>query len=645
MDDWHKTLKVSSLTFKKKEFEDAFWVYYNRINLGHGRLCQILAILFCAADGVRDFVLFPSELPWLLFIRYGVIVPFFTGGLLLSYLKPFFYQKIWQPLFAVYFLVTGVGAIAISVLTPAPLGSSLYIGLIYCMIFGYTFIRLRFVLATLAGLLLTGAYFIATLFIIPIEPGLLWIHLPFVFGINALGMVVAYTIEYHFRKDFFFQQLLKEQKELLDIANINLEKRVNKRTRELELSNRMLETKIDALHNSESDKRELEVKLRQSYKMEAIGTLAGGIAHDFNNILYPIIGFAEMSLNDLSDDHPVKENIEDILQGAKRAQNLVKQILSFSSQRESNQRPLTLQPVIEEVLKLLRSAIPSNITIVRDLSDDIGHVFANPVDVHKIVMNICTNAYHAMENTGGTLKISLRKIEPDSILNPPEKAYCCLSISDTGVGIPSENIHYIFDPYFTTKEQGKGSGLGLSVIHGIVKSYEGKIKVESRPGKGSVFRVYLPTIKKAALTNTEQKTEKLPTGNERILLVDDEKKIVKMGTRLLEGLGYKVIGKLSSLEALTLFESDPDKFDLVITDLAMPGMAGTEFAQNLINIRPDIPIIICTGFIEKIHENQTKALGIEEFINKPISSIVLSKTVRNVLDNSIRNKHGKNTLN
>lgn len=381
-----------------------------------------------------------------------------------------------------------------------------------------------------------------------------------------------------------------------------------------------------------SDRTRIQSRLDQAQKMEAVGLFAGGIAHDFNNILFPIIGFTEMSMDDLPEDHPVRENLEDILSGAKRARDLVKQILSFSSQRESVQSPLTLKPIIKEVLKLLRSILPSNIEIKEELSGANDYIFANPVEIHEIIMNLCTNAYHAMEDTGGLLTIGLTKIGGDPTADSPGKQYSCLSIQDTGQGIPEEIRKQIFDSYFTTKELGKGSGLGLSVIHGIVKKYRGKITVDSEPGSGSVFRVYLPITSDIKPVDPIDLVEDCLTGNEKILFVDDEKIIVKLGKQLLGSLGYEVITKTSSVEALALFKSDPDQFDLVITDMTMPIMLGTELAKRIMEIRKDIPILMCTGFSQQIDQKTAQELGIRGYINKPILKNDLASKVRALID-------------
>ena len=304
------------------------------------------------------------------------------------------------------------------------------------------------------------------------------------------------------------------------------------------------------VHARQENKR-LELQLQQNRRLEAIGTLAGGIAHDFNNILYPIIGFTEMSMEDLPENHPVKENLKDILQGAKRARDLVKQILSFSSQRQEPLKPLRLEPLIQEASKLLRATIPSTIDIQQKLDDNI-YVTCNPTEIHEIIMNLCTNAYHAMEDKGGILKVCLKKEIPDPSLYLPLGAYCCLSIKDTGAGMSPEIMDHIFNPYFTTKSLGKGSGLGLSVIHGIIKNYKGAITVESEPGEGSVFKVYLPMASPDGVTPEMHDDEAIhATGNEKILFVDDEEAIVKLGVLMLERMGYQVTGQVNSLRPWT----------------------------------------------------------------------------------------------
>ncbi|MBT7261579.1 MAG: transporter substrate-binding domain-containing protein, partial [Desulfobacula sp.] len=318
----------------------------------------------------------------------------------------------------------------------------------------------------------------------------------------------------------------------------------------------------------EEEKVKLEGQLLQAQKLESIGTLAGGIAHDFNNILYPIIGFTEMSIEDLPKDHPIQENLEDILKGTIRARDLVKQILSFSNQRDIEQKALPLTPLIKETLNLLKSIIPSNIIIEQILSQKDIHVFANATEIHEIIMNLCTNAYHAMEGKGGILKVALNKNQPGPDIIVPTENYCCLSISDTGAGISSEIIDNIFDPYFTTKEQGKGSGLGLSVIHGIVKSYKGAIEVQSKPGQGTVFNVFLPLTEKRDTQLFEIKDTASKLGNEHILFVDDEVSFVDVMNKRLTQRNIDVIPAHCGEEALNKLKED-NRVEVVVLDVKM----------------------------------------------------------------------------
>lgn len=388
-----------------------------------------------------------------------------------------------------------------------------------------------------------------------------------------------------------------------------------------------------------AEKNKAKDQLRQTQKMESIGTLAGGIAHDFNNILYPIIGFTELSIDELPQNHPVQENLEDILRGAQRASELVRQILLFSRQRGSEYQSILIQPVIEEALKLLRSTIPADIEIQHELYQDKKYVYGDATEIYEIVMNLCTNAYHAMEETGGTLNIALYEKKPDPKLDLPVGDYCCLKVSDTGTGILPGTIDTLFEPYVTTKELGKGTGLGLSVVHGIVKSLKGAIHVDSEPGKGTVFSIYLPLISEIIKTDDNPMVpDKETGGNERILFVDDEEIIVKLGIRILERLGYTVTGETSSMDAWALFKSKPDAFDLVITDMSMPGMIGTKLAEKLIKIRPETPIILCTGFSKRLDQKTAMGAGIIDYLHKPIIVGDLSLKVREVLDNTLKKR-------
>ncbi len=392
-----------------------------------------------------------------------------------------------------------------------------------------------------------------------------------------------------------------------------------------------------------TEKKEMEGRLQQAQKMESIGDLAGGIAHDFNNILFPIVGMAELLLEDLSPDSLEYQNAKQILKAGKRGSELVQQILAFSRKADHKMVPLRVQQIIKEVLKLSRSTIPSNIEITQDLQGDCGFVMADASQLHQVAMNLITNAYHAVEQKGGNISVRLNEktLESWDLTDIPLKpgAYVILSVSDTGYGIDPAVMNKIFDPYFTTKEQGKGTGLGLSVVYGIIKEHGGEIKVQSDLGVGTTVDVYLPMLEKSSKAESAKDVEIHPTGSERILLVDDEESIANFEKQMIERLGYQVTLFTSSLDALSAFRGDPDAFDLVVTDMTMPKMTGDQLAKEMISIRKDVAIIICTGFSEKIDREKAKSIGIKDFLKKPASKSDFAKLLRKVLDEAEGNAH------
>ncbi len=401
---------------------------------------------------------------------------------------------------------------------------------------------------------------------------------------------------------------------------------------------------IQGVARDVTERKLFEARLRQAQKMEAVGTLAGGIAHDFNNILFPVMGMAELLLQDVPKHSVAYENAKEILIAGRRGTDLVRQILAFSRRSEHKKGVVRLQPLLDEVLRLARSTIPTNIEINRRIDDHCGPVLANPTQVHQIVMNLLTNAYHAVEKTGGNIWVYLRAVLvganelPDSSLRPGRCAL--LTISDTGCGIKPEVMSKIFEPYFTTKEQGKGTGLGLAVAYGIVKEYGGDIKVYSELGQGTSFNIYLPLSDESPETAEEEKHEQFEVGNERILLVDDEEVIVSLETQMLERLGYIVTPHSNSLDALEDFKISPESFDLVITDMSMPNMTGAQFAKKIISIRPDVPVIICSGYSEAINHEKADEMGISGFLMKPIIISEMAKTVRGTIDEAKTKRAG-----
>ncbi|MBM9615939.1 PAS domain S-box protein [Desulfobulbus rhabdoformis] len=392
---------------------------------------------------------------------------------------------------------------------------------------------------------------------------------------------------------------------------------------------------ITTRKHTEEKTKTLRTQLLQSQKLEAIGTLAGGIAHDFNNILAAVIGYTDMAKEMTEPGTPLARDLDQVLKAGHRAKDLVRQILVFSRQNETE--PINLMPanIIKEVIKLLRPTLPSTIEIKQKISPKAGPIHMDPTQLHQILMNICTNAFHAMEELGGTLAISLRNVTftqkdlPNSLQAKPG-SYVELLVGDTGSGIPASIRDRIFDPFFTTKDLGKGTGMGLSIVHGIVTGYNGFIHLNSTPGEGTTFQVYLPLASASENENGEADAP-IPGGTEHILFVDDEEVLVDMVQNMLERLGYKVSVRTNGSEALAAFREDPDRFDLIITDQTMPGMTGIELAQRILSLKPEMPIILCTGYSTLISEEEAKAHGIREFALKPLTKKDLALLIRQVL--------------
>ncbi len=391
-----------------------------------------------------------------------------------------------------------------------------------------------------------------------------------------------------------------------------------------------------ARKRAEEAQQKLERQLLQAHKMEAIGTLAGGIAHEFNNILGIILGNAELAAADIPDWNPVSMNMAEIKSASFRARDIVRQLLAFSRKAEENRRSVDLASLLQEAVRFLRSSIPTNIEIRQNISEQCHAVAADPTQIHQVLLNLGTNALHAMEEHGGILHFALQNFtlhgdnrDFAARLQPGE--YVMLKVSDSGHGIPADVVNRIFEPYFTTKEMGKGTGMGLAVVHGIVESHGGSIQVESRAGAGTTFTIYLPAAPKE-YESFEETTQQVPTGCERILFVDDEESIAAIGKSILERLGYAVHIETDAKKALEVFAAEPGKFDLIITDMAMPGLTGDQLISKVLQIRPAMKTILCTGYSEKINEEAAHALGALEYALKPLDTQQLATVVRKALE-------------
>jgi len=386
---------------------------------------------------------------------------------------------------------------------------------------------------------------------------------------------------------------------------------------------------------TQAEKKKLEKQLIQSQKMEAVGSLAAGIAHDFNNILSPIIGFSELLKEDIPDDSPMIESAREIFNAASRARSLVKQILTFSRQMDHEVRPIKIQSILIEVINLTQSVIPSTIAIIDDIDKTCKPILADPTQLHQMIMNMITNAFHAMETAGGILRIRLgpvhitKTVHRGRPMTPGE--YNCLTIADTGTGISKEILSNIFDPYFTTKPVEKGTGLGLSVAHGTVKNAHGEIFVESEEGKGTTFDIYLP-VRQEKPEAFVLKPRALPGGKEHILLVDDEPLVSNVISQMLQRLGYEVTSINDPRQALETFRNTSGTFDMLISDLTMPGLTGDQLAEKILALDPDLPVLICSGYSDALSESQIEKIGIKALVMKPVVLPELSRTIREIFD-------------
>jgi PAS domain S-box-containing protein len=383
-----------------------------------------------------------------------------------------------------------------------------------------------------------------------------------------------------------------------------------------------------------------ENQLRHTQKMEAIGTLAGGIAHDFNNILGAILGYSELAMTQFSQDQRLKSYLEEVVTAGNRAKELVKQILAFSRRSDQEREAVDLNVIVREALKLIRATLPATIEIRSTLEESPSVVFADPTQIHQVVMNLCANAEYAMRKEGGILDLAITSVDmtPHSVMEFPSLkpgTYLRLTIRDTGQGIPPEVVERIFEPFFTTKRSGEGTGLGLAVVHGAVVGHGGHISVSSSVGKGTTFTVWLPRLD-VVLPAQSDRADEWPKGSGQILFVDDEEVLARWGEQLLMHLGYSVVATTNPHEAVDLFRRQPDQFHLVVTDQTMPAMSGEVFARVLLDIRKDIPIILCTGFSHVMSAERAAELGLSAFLMKPVNASALAHTVKKVLDENQR---------
>ncbi len=616
-----------AFTGSARHLESHFLEHYCTSYLRFLRMCIYFSMTAYSSVGLLDALLFPDYKYTLWLIRYALVMPFFIIAIYLTYSKC--YPRIWQYCNFVLTLITGLSALAMIMIVSSP-GNFRYIQVIVIVLFfNYALIRTRFIIAALAGGIIYASYVIAVHMFYPTPWDIRLTNSYYLTMVVIIGMFISYAIEKSERSNYHLSYILKQQKEKLDIANRTLEQRVQERTEQLE-------QQIEERKRVEETHRTLEQRFRQSQKMDAIGTLAGGIAHDFNNVLAAMIGYTEL----IRDTPPTKDartlqNIEEIIKAGSRAKNLIRQILTFSRQNEQEVSPVQISLIVKEVSKLIRATLPATIKIRRNIRSN-SMVMADPTQIHQVIMNLCTNAAYVMQAGGGDLGVSLTEINIDaefaqqhpSLIPGP---HIRLSVSDTGPGIPNNLKERIFEPFFTTKKQGEGTGLGLSVVHGIVKNHNGAIGVYSEPGQGTTFSIYLPITECRETCPAPLDLSQLH-GTERILYVDDEKQIASMFYLKLQNLGYDIKVMTDSLEAWEFFESDPQAVDMIISDMTMPNLTGAELAQRALSLRPDLPVILCTGFSNAVSEEKVREIGVAAMLTKPIFTREIATAIRRVFD-------------
>ena len=620
------------------QYEKEFHEDYFKRSLNPYRFSLILSMIFYGAFAFLDAATVPTLKGVFWFIRFGIVFPVLITAFLFSYSKLF--KKYMQFTISCIIFCTSFGIIVMIILAAKVGNYSYYAGLILISIFGYTFSRARFIYASIAGWSIVISYQITAIWVSHTPVGILISNNSFFISANVIGMFISYFLELSARLEYYMRIQLEKEKENVKTANNALEKRVEERTFQLSNANQDLKKEIEIRQKFERERAELEKQLYQLQKMETIGTLAGGIAHDFNNILTPILGYTDMALEELPEESNLRFDIEQINNAAHRGKNLVQQVLTFSREVDFENKPIQLQPIVAEAINLIKASFPPGVEVRQQFDQKIGTVLADPTHIHQIVMNLCTNANHAMLKSGGILDVRLEAVKIDQksaekIQNLKKGEYIRLTISDTGHGMDIKTKERIFEPFFTRKEVGSGSGLGLSVVHGIINNYGGAIVVDSTPGKGTTFMIYLP--KYGADLLESDKSEKKPIkGDEYILFVDDEPEITFMGKKMLENLGYKVSITSNSISALEEFKKDPDRYSLLVTDQSMPNISGTELAIMMKKIRPGLRVIIITGYADNLSEEVLSQCGISEVILKPMILDDFSKVIRKVLDNNIK---------
>ena len=634
-------LRVDPITLSFRgdfeHLESIFHQNYFESNLRHLRLCHLVAILFYGITGLLENMLLPEAKSALWTVRYGVVIPLFMIGLGFTYTN--YYKKYWYSISALYVLATGGGFVIMIILGPKPDMYAYYVGIIICLFFGYTFIRERFIYASLAGCLLLAFYLLTSIYIVDTPADILLHNLLYVCIANFLGMIICYFIEYTARRDFILVHLYQEEREKVAAINQELEKRVEDRTSDLTEANHRLMNEIKAHQRAEKQKKELESHLQRAQKMESLGTLAGGVAHDLNNILSGVVSYPELLLTDISEKSPFRDALVLIKNSGEKAAAIVQDLLTLARRGVSTSAVVNLNTIIEDYLQspefLKLKTYHPNVECRVELQDGLHNILGSPVHLSKTIMNLISNAAEAMSD-GGTITVTSENTE---INNPipgypdiKNGSYTRITVSDTGVGIAAEEIDRIFEPFYTKKVMGRsGTGLGMAVVWGTVHDHNGYIDINSTPGEGTTFLLYFPATDQPIQAEKEHiSMDKYKGDGESILVVDDVEEQRKIADKILTKLGYVVATSSSGEEAVEHMQNH--SADLVILDMIMdPGMDGLETYRRIIETHPGQKSIIASGYSETGRVEEIRRLGAGEYIRKPYSIEKIGMAVKKAL--------------
>ena len=599
------------------------------------RFSLFIGILMYSVFGILDAVVAPGMITPFWLIRFAIVCPFLLAIILFSYtrrFRPFFQLSVTAAM-----IVAGFGIVFMILIMPPPANYTYYAGLILVLIWGYTFTRVRFIWATLAGWLIVVGYQIVAIGMLDTPTSILMSNNFFFISANLAGMLASYSIEYYARRDFFLTFKLENERQVVEAANKRLESIVQERTSQLMQMNTDLRQEIDERKKAEEERKELENMLIQAQKMEALGTLAGGIAHDFNNLLMGIHGHSSLMLMDMKENHPFYENVNSIDQYVKKGADLTSQLLAFAMGGKYEVKTTDLNELIKKN-SLMFGRTKKEVMIHVELQQEIWPVDVDQGQIEQVLLNLFVNAWQAMPD-GGDLYITTENITLDTgsaqKMGAKLGSYVKTSIRDTGTGMDEATIHRIFDPFFTTKAMGKSTGLGLASVYGILKNHGGFIQVESKKNEGSVFSFFLPVSSKKIARKGEyfsDSAEETVKGSEMILLVDDEEMIIKVAERILKKLGYRVMTAQNGQEAVEIYRTHRDRIDLVILDMIMPGMGGKELYNTLKKMNPEAKVLLSSGYSIDGEAMEIMESGCNGFLQKPFSPSQLSQKIREILD-------------